>query len=183
MQRPISGVLQQVGLANLLWNRVEDLWYLYFTCLLPGAERQKIDAIYRSVDSGNRKRALILNVAAQSVEEGSPELIHLRALVAKTNDLAGIRNALIHGHYQLVSESGTATLRIARGGDQAKPNRLGFLPLHEELSKLLVAAKGLIAEVEGLLPRVSPPPEISSVLTTVAWVQLLDEALAAERDA
>ena len=31
MASPISRTLQQVGLSNLLWNRVEVLWYLYFT--------------------------------------------------------------------------------------------------------------------------------------------------------
>ncbi len=180
MPRPINAILQQVGLANLLWNRVEDLWYLYFTCLLPGAERPKVDAIYRSLDSGNRKRALILNVAAESLAEGSTQLTHLRTLIAKTNDLAAVRNALMHGQYELVSDSEVTTLRIARGGDSTKPNRLGFVPLDRELNNLLTEAKQLIAEIEGLLPAVKPPPGVESVLTTVAWVQLLEEALAAE---
>jgi hypothetical protein len=177
----INQTLQSIGLANLLWNRVEVQWYLYFTCLLPGTERAQVDAIYRSIETGSRKRTLIVSVASQNYSAESDELVRVKALVSRTNDAAVIRNALVHGDYQLAEDGEVLGLRIARGGDHSKANKLGFVSLEKELPVFIETLKALISEVESLLPTPPAPlPGVADVMSAVQWVQLLGELVAAD---
>ena len=84
----ISRTLQALGYANLLWSRVEVLWYLYFTTLLPDTPRPAIDALYRSHETGNRKRLLISSLVALVHADGSAELAAFRAAMAQTGQAA-----------------------------------------------------------------------------------------------
>ncbi len=176
MASQIGLTLQKIGFANLLWNKVELLWYLYFTTLLQETSRGKTDAIYRALDTGNKKRTLILSVAIESLREDSTDYARLKQAVNHTNDMAKIRNALIHADFHLTMENSTINIGISRGGDHAKPNRLGFLELDSTLSEFIENLKSHIGEIEKLLPQQPPlPPGMSVPLTTARWINLLEE--------
>ncbi|HEY6897384.1 MAG TPA: hypothetical protein VI279_08975 [Rhodocyclaceae bacterium] len=181
MVSQIGHTLKQVGFANLLWNKVEVLWYLYFTVLMRETERPRVDAIYRSHDTGNKKRALILTVAEQVLKSNVPGLAEVREAIRRTNEAARTRNALMHADFHLVMDGGTVNVAVSRGGDHSKPNSLGGVELDRALSEFIGTLKVLVAEVEHLLPPQPPmPPGVPGMLTSVGWVTLLEQAIASE---
>jgi hypothetical protein len=181
MASRIGLTLKEIGLANLLWNNLEVLWYLYFTLLMSGTGRSQIDAIYRSHDTGNKKRTLIGSVASEVLKGDLPALEVVGALIGRTNNAASTRNALIHANFYISSEDGVVDIGISPGGDHSKKNRLAGKELSDELSKFIATLKLLVNDVEGLLPAgPAMPAGIPGLLTTVQWVRLLENALASE---
>ncbi len=182
MNSQIGRTLQQIGFANLLWNKIEVLWYLYFTVLLKGTSRAQTDAIYRSLDTGNKKRGLILSVSAETLQDNSPDLAKVRDAMRRTNEAATARNSLIHADFHLTMDNGTTNIGISRGGDHSKPNRLASLELDAALSNFIRTLKSLVEEVESLLPsEPAMPPGVPFVpLTSVRFVQWLEDLIATE---
>jgi hypothetical protein len=181
MPSRIGHTLKEIGLANLLWNKLEVLWYLYFTVLMNGTGRSQVDAIYRSHDTGNKKRSLIGSVASEVLKSDHPALEVVRALIGRTNDAASTRNALVHADFYISEEDGVVDIGISPGGDHAKKNRLAGQELSDELSKFISTLKALVSDLEDLLPTgPAMPPGIPGPLTTVQWVRLLENALASE---
>lgn len=181
MSSRIGQTLKEIGFANLLWNKLEVLWYLYFTVVMERIGRAEIDAIYRSHDTGNKKRALIAAVASEVLKSDLVALEAVLKLIRCTNDAASTRNALIHADFQISEDGGVVDIGISLGGDHSKKNRLAGQALSEELSRFLATLKVLVSDVEGLLPA-GPvmPPGLPRLLTSVRWVQLLEHALASE---
>lgn len=182
MNSQIGHTLKQVGYANLLWNKLELLWYLYFTVLMQTTPRTQVDAIYRSHDTGNKKRTLILTVAEQVLKEDLSALENARDVIRRTNEAARKRNSLMHADFHLVfGDDGFANMAISPGGDHSKPNSLGGVELDKALAEIIRMLKGLVVEVENLLP---PAPMttlgLPMVLTSEAFLSLLEQALATE---
>ena len=143
--------------------------------------RAEVDAIYRSHDTGNKKRALIAAVAPEVLKDDLVALEAVRELIGRTNDAARTRNALIHADFHISADDGVIDIGIAPGGDHSKKNHLAGQALSDELSRFLATLKALVSDVEGLLPAGSAmPPGLPGLLTTVRWVQLLEHALASE---
>jgi hypothetical protein len=104
-----------VGESLSLWNQVEELWYLIFTGLMPGTDRAVIDAVFNMFQTGSMQRQLITTVAPvslkfdiQKLRERDAEnharrrlLKRIGQLNARTNDLAGKRNAITHSIFQI----------------------------------------------------------------------------------
>lgn len=181
MPSRIGQTLKEIGLANLLWNKLEVLWYLYFTVVMEHTGRAETDAIYRSHDTGNKKRALIAAVASEVLKADLVTLEAVRELIRLTNDAAMTRNALIHADFHISEYGGVVDIGISRGGDHTKKNRLAGQALSDELSRFLATLKALVSDVEGLLPAGPVMPSgLPGMLTTVRWVQLLEQALASE---
>jgi hypothetical protein len=181
MVSQIGHTLKQVGFANLLWNKVELLWHLYFTFLMRDTERAQVDAIYRSHDTGNKKRALILTLAEQALTADPPALAKVRDTVRRTNNAARTRNALMHADFGLVADAGIVNIAISRGGSHSKPNSLGGIELDKALSEFIQDLKALVGEVESLLPAEPPMPSgVPGMLTSIRWLTLLEQALASE---
>ena len=174
----IGQTLRQIGFANLLWNKLEELWYLYFTLLMQETARSQVDAIYRSHDTGNKKRALISSVASEVLAHDLPLLEVVRERIGRTNDAASTRNALIHADFGIVEDHGVVDLVIASGGSHSKKNRLGGQDLSDELVKFVGSLKTLVNDVEGLLPaEPDRPAGFPGILTTAKFVEILDHAL------
>lgn len=181
MPSRIGQTLKEIGLANLLWNKLEVLWYLYFTVVMERTGRAEIDAIYRSHDTGKKKRVLIAAVASEVLKADFVALAAVRELICRTNDAASTRNALIHADFHISEDGGVVDIGISPGGDHSKKNRLAGQALSDELSRFLATLKSLVSDVEVLLPAGSAtPPGLPGLLTTVRWVQLLEHALVSE---
>lgn len=180
MKSVVGQTLKQIGLANLLWNKLEVLWYLYFTVLMHGTGRPQVDAIYRSHDTGHKKRSLIASVADEVLKDDLSRLQAARKLIGRTNEAASTRNALIHADFHIRVDDEVANIGIAPGGDHSKKNRLAGQELTDELSTFVSTLKTLVEEVEALLPAPPSMPHGSAPLTTARWLSLLDEALASE---
>lgn len=104
-----------VGEASSLWNQAEELWYLIFTGLMAGTDRDVTDAIFKMFKTGAMQRQLITTVAkvslafdVQKLRAKDPEhqarrrlLKRVGQLHACTNDLAGKRNAITHAIYEI----------------------------------------------------------------------------------
>lgn len=183
MPSRIGRTLREIGLANLLWNKLEVLWYLYFTCLMSHTDRLQVDAIYRSHDTGSKKRSLIGSVASEVLNGDTSMLETVRTLIRRTNEAASTRNALIHADFHITEEEGIFDLGVSPGGDHSKKNRLAGQELEEELARFISTLRVLVSDVDLLLPTgPTMPPGISGPITTLQWVQLLEDALATEGD-
>jgi hypothetical protein len=181
MPSRIGQTLKEIGLANLLWNKLEVLWYLYFTVLMRGTGRSEVDAIYRSHDTGNKKRALVASIASEVLKCDLLALEAVRELIRRTNEAASTRNALIHADFHISEDCGVVNIVVSPGGDHSKKNRLAGQALSDELSKFVATLKALVTDVEGLLPAGPVTPlEVPGMLTTVQWVQILEHAIASE---
>lgn len=186
MRASISRTLRNIGFANLLWNKVEMLWYLYFTTLLPGIERKQIDAIYRSHDTGNKKRLLIVAIALQRFPAESPDIARIRVLMGRTTEAAKKRNSLMHADFTISMEDGVSDLGISPGGDHSKPNSLASAALHDELTEYLATLKALIRDVEYLLRGPSEessldrPDDFPVILTTARFVDIVEDILVSD---
>lgn len=120
----VKRVLELVGLTAILWNQVELLWYLIYTCLLHELPRQKIDRIYQNFPTITAKLDFTLSLADLAFVE-TPELIEfIKTLSGNTKQLAGLRNAIVHADYQFDFLNGPPGLRIRPSGDyRKKPNQ------------------------------------------------------------
>lgn len=178
----IGRTLQQVGLCNLLWNKVENLWSLYFDVLAEKQQKPNSADTYRLQGTGNKRRAFILSVAEDVLGGAPPDLQSVRHAIAKTNEAAQTRNALMHGDFHISINKGVANIAVSRGTNQRKPNLLSSLELDHALSGFIRVLNGLVAEVEGLLPEGPKVPPGIEELTSVRWVQLLEQVMQTERD-
>jgi hypothetical protein len=113
-QIALRRIYELVGEAATTWNQVENLWYLMFTVLMAETDRDKTDAIYDMFQTGAMQRQLFMRVAPIALKYDVDELRlrnpehHTRRRIlkrvgqlnAKTNDLAGKRNAVIHTGFE-----------------------------------------------------------------------------------
>lgn len=181
MVSQIGRTLQQVGFANLLWNKVEHLWYLYYTVLTAGSSRKDSDARYRGRGTGNKKRALILATAREALRGRPAAFENVQAIANRTDDAAVTRNALMHGDFHVLIDSGVANIAISRGGENFRPSILASVELDKALSNFIRTLKALVAEVDALLPPVPQlPPGVPGMLTSAGFVALLEEVIATE---
>jgi len=107
-------IYEIVGEATTIWNEVEELWYLIFTCLMRETERAKVDAIYDMFTASALQRQLVMKVAPIALAFEVPELKrrnqehHMRRrllrrvgqLYSQTNEISGRRNAVVHTAFE-----------------------------------------------------------------------------------
>lgn len=119
----VKRTVELVGLTATLWNDVELLWYLIYTGLLPGTPRKQIDRIYSHFLTGAAKLEFTLHLATDVMPD--TQLEWLKHLAERTKELAGLRNAIIHGDYRLDVLNAPPGLRVSHGGKHnRRPNRL-----------------------------------------------------------
>lgn len=158
-------VFELVGRITAAWNEIEIVWYLIYTCMLHEAPREKIDLIYRQFVTGRAQRQFVIALADVAFKADHHQIYRtaMGKLFARTGELSGLRNALIHGDYtEVIEGDGTHTLRIAPGGDMAKRNKLGGKPLEAEMVALLASITDLVCDLDRLrivLGRRYPPRE------------------------
>jgi hypothetical protein len=169
----ISQVHQLIGQISTAWSEVEGLWYLIFTCLMPGARRDQIDAIFFLFETSRAQRALILTVSdvlyPPNKHTKTPHKIRKRIgeLNAKTEELAGLRNAAIHGRLIEAYEDHTLqklTPRIAPGSNRKKRNRLAGRELTSALQEISAQIVELAKDLERFLDTIAPEVEIPKEL-------------------
>lgn len=183
----VSITLQNIGLANLFWNKVEELWYLYFTGLVEGVSRGEIEAIYHTHESGHRKRLLIQAVANAKFGQGSERAKLLDRLMDRTKSASQTRNALMHGSYYLSTSESGGDLGISNPSDGSKRSKLAGKALFNELHAYVALLKELINDVELFMDGPPYPPDPNrlnncpGVLTTARLVNLIDWVLEFER--
>lgn len=132
-QPKVKRILELVGLVSVSWNEIELLWYLIFTCILHEPSRDKIDAIFRQLQTGAIQRQFIAALT-ETLPEKSPFRKRIGQLIARSHDLSGDRNAFIHGDYVLRIIEGQTGLAIAPGGDRSrKPNKMAGKKIEDEL--------------------------------------------------
>jgi hypothetical protein len=126
---PLPRIYELVGESTTRWNQVEELWYLIFTALMHEADRAKVDVIYDVFHAGALQRQLIMAVAAVALKfdvrearRRNPEhrlrrclLRRLGQLHARTNALAGRRNAVVHSAFELGGGLGNPWQTVAIG--------------------------------------------------------------------
>lgn len=136
-----------IGRIATDFSSVEGLWYLIFTCLLPGAHRPAVDAIFNRVRGGRQQRELVLSVAESALATQPRLLESVRANVINTNKAADRRNAAIHSiihvsHY-------TIPPRIAAMGI-SKRSKLADKDITAEIADLYRTIVVLEIDVERL---------------------------------
>lgn len=160
----IAKVHQLIGQIASNWSEVEGYWYLIFTCLLPGAGRKHIDAIFFLFDSSASQRILILAAADATYPRTKHNRIHpirrkIGQLNARTNDLAKWRNAAVHGSVMEAYEDHTMqkmTPRMAPGSNEKRRNPLAGQDLTKELTRIGEAIGKHILELIGFLDAIAP---------------------------
>lgn len=154
MKSLVGATLRDIGHATVLWNHIEEGWYLIFGCLLSTTPRSAVDAIYKRFESGHQHRLLVLAVAGAVLAENDSTRTRLGQLQARTNDAAGVRNALIHGDYHIAISGGdddqSVDLRIGRGGSRGKDNKLGLQDLRTPILDHIAQLKDLCRDIEAL---------------------------------
>jgi hypothetical protein len=159
---------QLIGQIASNWSEVEGLWYLIFTCLMPGARRDQIDAIFFLFDSSRTQRVLVMAVADVLYPDDKHKKINptrhrIGQLNAKTEELAGWRNAAIHGSLLEAYADHTMqqlTPRIAPGSNKKRRNRLAGKDLIVELNRIGDEIEKLVKDLEGFLDTIAPKLEI-----------------------
>jgi hypothetical protein len=160
----IAKVHQLIGQIASNWSEVEGYWYLIFTCLMPGASRKHIDAIFFLFDSSASQRILVLAAADATYPRTKHNRIHpirrkIGQLNARTCDLASWRNAAVHGSLMEAYEDHTLqkmTPRIAPGSNEKRRNPLAGKELTTELTRIGDAIGKHILELEGFLNAIAP---------------------------
>ncbi len=151
------------GKSVLLWGQVELLWYLIFTTLLASTPRATSDAIFFNLHSGAQQRDLILSVADtvhKPDANGRPNKFRkqLGKLQSKTNDLAGMRNAIAHAQLVVIYDQETGGMRpaVSPGSHPHKKNRLSSKDVILELRDLTLSLESLISDLERYLNSTQP---------------------------
>jgi hypothetical protein len=168
----IALTYQLIGQIASNWVEVEGLWYLIFTCLMRETPRQQADAKFFKLGTSALQRDLVMRVAEAvypKTDGGVPHpmIEKLGQLNARSRDLAGFRNAAIHGRLLEAYEDHTMaklTPRMAPGGNAKRSNRLAGKDLIAELQKVLNELCGLISELEAFLDTISPRLKIEQEL-------------------
>ncbi len=176
MAKPVPPELalvhQLIGQIATEWTEIEGLWYLIFTSLMPGARRDQIDAIFFLFESSRSQRHLVMTVADVLYPPSKYGRIHpkrrvLGQLNSRSQDLAGWRNAAIHGNLTEAYADHTMqqlTPRIAPGSNKNKRNKLAGKDLTVELKRIAVEINGVIKDLKDFLDTISPNMAISREL-------------------
>lgn len=147
--------LRLIGQVCKTWNDIESLWYLIYTCLVHELPRDKANDVYWSHLTFAHQRALILSLAGSCFPDvrSRPHVLRkqIGQLNARTEELAGKRNAIIHAdyRYEIADETRpmqTIDVRIAPGARQRKPNRFASTDLPAEA--LLLVNENCVHERE-----------------------------------
>ena len=122
-----------VGYCSTSWNQVEEFWHLIFTCILSTTPRQVTDTIWAQFRAGALQRELLMAVVEPALPFDRKKLRHdkvqqlrrkirteIGRLNARTNNLAGRRNAAIHTAFEIIP---TVPLKIGAIGAY-KPSKL-----------------------------------------------------------
>lgn len=180
----IGPVLQEIGWVNLLWNKVEHLWFYAFQELTPQGARLQMDAMYRQFDTGNKQREALFRAVSADSDFDAAKLAQVKALLDRTSEAATIRNSLMHADFHLGLEetSREASLHVSTGFGR-KVNKLTQKDLVEELDKLTRSLKQLIGDMESQLFAPLPPMPAGApeMLTTSKFVWWLEQIIQAER--
>jgi len=169
----IAQVHQLIGQVSTAWSEVEGIWYLIFTCLMPGARRDQMDAIFSMSETSRAQRALIKKVAKvlyppnPRTKAPHRRMKRIGQLISETEKLAGYRNAVIHGRLIEAYEDHTLrklTPRIAPGSNKEKRNRLAGKDLKSELEKISAEIAELAKDLERFLDTIEQEVEIPTEL-------------------
>ncbi len=121
----VKRTLELVGLTAVLWNRVESNWELIFSCLLHEAPREKSDQLLKHFLTGAAKRDFIMRLSEVAFAGDSRLRDAIDWLNQRTTDLAGKRNAIVHGVYRFDVLNGPPGLRVSpMGSTNRQPNRM-----------------------------------------------------------
>ncbi|MDO9557605.1 MAG: hypothetical protein Q7J82_08525 [Coriobacteriia bacterium] len=176
----IGPVLQQIGWVNLLWNKVEQLWFLVYQENTPDGSRLQLDAVFKQFDTGRRQRQAILAALSADTDQDETRLLLARSLIDRTNAAAETRNALMHADFHLGLEANDWSLHVSHGHGR-KANRLSQKDLEAELQNLVTTLKVLFTDIETqLLPPFPGIPGVAESLTTARFVELIEQLIAAE---
>ena len=166
--KELALVYQLIGQIASNFSEIEGLWYLIFTTLLKNTPRPQADAIFFRFDSSASQRALIMRVADETYPTAAggtldPLRDQLGQLNARTNDLARLRNAAVHGRVMEAYEDHTMaklTPRIAPGTNAKRRNPLAGKDLVAELEKIVVEIDTLVSDLAGFLEAIAPTRHI-----------------------
>lgn len=151
--------MELVGLTAIFWNRVELLWYLIYTGLLPEAPRTKVDQIYQYFINGAAKREFTLHLAEVTFPDEQFEWA--KRLANRTGELAGLRNAVVHADYRFDVLNGPVGLKISPSGSHnRRPNRLAgykdIIPEVESITEQIAEHADELDEFRGYLAQNTP---------------------------
>jgi hypothetical protein len=189
-----KAVVELIGWNTAIWNSIEDLWYLLYTCVTHELPREKADAIYRQLPTGNAHRKMILAVGEITFVELPVYIQELRDLISETNSAATLRNEMTHGGYGYSIEDGKLGLYIRSTGVGKKNRSLTGANdvLIDELSKLNTRLENLEARLdefrmiiaqEFFKQRIMSPEHMAKVPEEVlmGWPRCQRERVAPER--
>jgi hypothetical protein len=136
-----------VGRIATEFNSIEMLWYLIFTGLLAETPRSAVDAIFNQHKSGAAQRQLILDVTAALLPETSDLRKSIERLCARTRELSGRRNAVIHSAFYLAEF--IIPPRVAAAG-VSRPSGMKTVKIETELGEIYQSAATLELDVQQL---------------------------------
>lgn len=137
-------IFELLGRIAAQWNDIEEQWYSIFGSLMPPMPWRVLEAIYNQFQTGAMKRQLVLAVGDASLSKDHPTLREeMGRLYAKTNNLAGDRNAVVHSVYG----DKRGKLRAVRPKSRHKPFRLANKDLLNEFVRVLADIQTLDSEL------------------------------------
>jgi hypothetical protein len=160
-EREGEKVFEVLGRITAAWGEAEILWELIFSCLLYETDRRKSDAILQQFQTFAAKRHLIIAVGQAAFSPRSFERLEIGRLQASTNDVSGLRNAVVHAWYVMDPLNAKIGVRIAPGTG-AKPNRLAGKPLEVAMPDILRQIESLVEQLDAFrlhLERLWLPPD------------------------
>lgn len=129
-------------MVTITWNSIESLWYLIFTGLMYETPRSKVDKIFRQFNTSSAQRQMIMSIAEVAFSEHPKFLERLKGLNKTTDNLAAIRNNLVHGLYFFDELNGLPGLRIAP-----------MESMNKRKNKLSEVGTQLVTELEKIKPQ------------------------------
>lgn len=160
----LRNIYALIGEIATTWSEVELMWYLIFTIIMKDTPRKQAEEIFFMFETSNRHRELIMAVAdaAYPCDEHArqhPLRRKLGQLHARTNELAGDRNAAIHGvvHGPRSILVGDFTMLPGPNPDPKKRNKFAGKALTDELQASLEKIKRLYEDLQRFRDANGPP--------------------------
>jgi hypothetical protein len=169
----LTATLRDIGHAAYLWNRIQEAWFLIFTCLLKDVPLSAAEAIFRQFDSDRAQRELVLAVADAMLDAKDPKRVRIGQLCAKTNDESGYRNSLLHAKFHLTVEPNYMDLRVGKDGSSKRLNKFEFAELKTELPNFLTRLKALDRDLEELRRDMAGMPRLTRTFSDATMLAML----------
>ena len=169
----VSKTLIDIGHSAFLWNRIQEAWFLIFTCLVKEIPRDTAEAIFKQFDSDRAQREMVMAVADVALNPKDEKRLRMGRLCARTNDESGYRNSIMHAKFHLSASEEHMDLRVGKDGGSKRGNKFEFAELETELPSFVARLQALDRDLEELRRDMAGIPRLTqtwSDSTMLSWL-------------